>query len=137
MPRDESVLNLASLEGSASGYGVVGMVGVVWQWTSSPERPYPFSPVAADPAQDFIILRGGGYANSRTALRCANRYAEMPAGWARARASAARWTRSRASGKHARWDYHGPSAAGWTDPALPVTGRRRPRHDATPEEDHV
>lgn len=65
---------------SASAYGAEQMLGDVWEWTSSPLRPWPgFTPMIYDlysqpffegsGAGDFHVLRGGSWAVAADILR--------------------------------------------------------------------
>ena len=74
LPRD-SLGAIMRAEATASPYGVMGMVGLVWQWTASPHHEYPFNP---DARGDEYVLRGGCINNGRNIVRCANRYSEPP-----------------------------------------------------------
>ena len=60
----------------ASAYGVEQMLGDVWEWTSSPLRPWPgFTPMIYDRYSepffdgDYRVLRGGSWAVSADILR--------------------------------------------------------------------
>ncbi|MBN2082545.1 SUMF1/EgtB/PvdO family nonheme iron enzyme [bacterium] len=75
LPRDENLGAIMRAEAAASPYGVMGMVGLVWQWTATPYHAYPFN---ADARGDEYVLRGGCYNNGRNIVRCANRYNEPP-----------------------------------------------------------
>jgi gamma-glutamyl hercynylcysteine S-oxide synthase len=62
--------------GGASAYGVEQMLGDVWEWTSSPLRPWPgFVPMIYDRYSepffdgDYRILRGGSWADESAILR--------------------------------------------------------------------
>jgi iron(II)-dependent oxidoreductase len=62
--------------GGASAYGAQQMLGDVWEWTSSPLRPWPgFSPMIYERYSqpffdgDYRILRGGSWAVGRDVLR--------------------------------------------------------------------
>jgi iron(II)-dependent oxidoreductase len=65
---------------SASAYGAEQMLGDVWEWTSSPLRPWPgFSPMLYEQysqpffegsgAGDFKVLRGGSWAVAPSIIR--------------------------------------------------------------------
>jgi iron(II)-dependent oxidoreductase len=65
---------------SASAYGAEQMLGDVWEWTSSPLRPWPgFTPMLYDQysqpffegsgAGDYKVLRGGSWAVASSILR--------------------------------------------------------------------
>jgi gamma-glutamyl hercynylcysteine S-oxide synthase len=65
---------------SASAYGAEQMLGDVWEWTTSPLRPWPgFTPMAYDRysqpffegsgAGDYRVLRGGSWAVAPSILR--------------------------------------------------------------------
>jgi formylglycine-generating enzyme required for sulfatase activity len=75
LPRGENLYQIMTAPVGASPFGVMGMVGLVWQWTASVYAPYPFNP---DASGDKRVLRGGCYSNGRNVVRCANRYAEAP-----------------------------------------------------------
>jgi iron(II)-dependent oxidoreductase len=60
----------------ASAYGVEQMLGDVWEWTSSPLRPWPeFTPMIYERYSqpffdgDYQVLRGGSWAAGREVLR--------------------------------------------------------------------
>ena len=64
----------------ASAYGAEQMLGDVWEWTSSPLRPWPgFTPMIYDRysqpffegsgAGDYKVLRGGSWAVASSILR--------------------------------------------------------------------
>jgi gamma-glutamyl hercynylcysteine S-oxide synthase len=62
--------------GGASAYGVEHMLGDVWEWTSSPLRPWPgFTPMIYERYSqpffdgDYRVLRGGSWAVGREILR--------------------------------------------------------------------
>lgn len=76
LPRgDETAMySILSATATASPYGVMGMSGLVWQWTASPYVAYPFNSSARG---GEYVLRGGAYSNGRSIVRCANRYAEQ------------------------------------------------------------
>jgi len=75
LPRGEVLYEIMTAPVGASPLGVMGMCGLVWQWTASAYAPYPFSPEASG---DKRVLRGGCYSNGRNVVRCANRYSEAP-----------------------------------------------------------
>jgi formylglycine-generating enzyme required for sulfatase activity len=75
LPRGKDLHAIMTAEQAASPYGVMGTVGLVWQWTASAHHDYPFNPDARGPKR---VLRGGTYGNGRNIVRCANRYAEPP-----------------------------------------------------------
>jgi formylglycine-generating enzyme required for sulfatase activity len=68
-------------KGQPDKLGLYDMLGNVWEWCSSLERPYPFG--AADgresaTAPGLRILRGGGFADPQDLLDPAFRHAERP-----------------------------------------------------------
>ena len=73
LPRSDNLYEIMTAAATASPYGVMGMVGLVWQWTSTAYHTYPFNP---DARGDKRVLRGGAYSNGRNIVRCANRYSE-------------------------------------------------------------
>ncbi len=75
MPRGDetSLYAVMTAPKTASPFGVMGMSGLVWQWTASPYAPYPFNP---DARSEKYVLRGGAFSNGRGVIRCANRYFE-------------------------------------------------------------
>ncbi len=73
LPRGEDLYDIMHAEQCASPYGVMGTVGLIWQWTASAHHPYPFNP---DARGEDKVMRGGAYSNGRNIVRCANRYAE-------------------------------------------------------------
>jgi formylglycine-generating enzyme required for sulfatase activity len=75
LPRGDLVYDLLSATQTASPYGVMGMCGVLWQWTASYYAPYPFNPDATGTDR---VLRGGCFSNGHNVIRCANRYNEGP-----------------------------------------------------------
>jgi len=73
IPRGEYLYDIMRAQTAASPYGVMGMCGLVWQWTGSAYHTYPFNP---DARGDKMVLRGGAFSNGRNIIRCANRYSE-------------------------------------------------------------
>jgi len=69
----------------ASAYGVEQTIGDVWEWTSSPLRPWPgFTPMLYDTytapffGGDYRILRGGSWATGSTTIRPSFRNWDLP-----------------------------------------------------------
>ncbi len=69
----------------ASGYGVEQLIGDVWEWTSSPLRPWPgFTPMIYDNysapffGSDYRVLRGGSWATGPAAVRTSFRNWDFP-----------------------------------------------------------
>ncbi|MDP9443772.1 MAG: ergothioneine biosynthesis protein EgtB [Actinomycetota bacterium] len=67
---------VGAFPGGASAYGVEQLVGDVWEWTSSPFRPWPgFVPMLygdySEPffGGDYRVLRGGSWATAASAVR--------------------------------------------------------------------
>ena len=60
-------------EAGVSPFGVHGMSGNVWEWTSTAA---PSS--GANPPPEFRILKGGSFMTPQKALRCANVLADDP-----------------------------------------------------------
>lgn len=56
-------------EGGVSAFGVYGMSGNVWEWTSTAAPPPSKS---AKTPVEFRVLKGGSFMTPRKALRCAN-----------------------------------------------------------------
>jgi iron(II)-dependent oxidoreductase len=65
--------NVHSYCGGASAYGIYGMLGNVWEWTTSPYLSY----TALNPYHDFqdshYVIRGGSCTLKPTHLRCSYR----------------------------------------------------------------
>jgi formylglycine-generating enzyme required for sulfatase activity len=67
-----------------SPYGCVDMIGNIWEWTRSLERPYPYQPEDGREdieAKDYRVLRGGAFDDNRGGNRCAARLRSFPPGW--------------------------------------------------------
>jgi formylglycine-generating enzyme required for sulfatase activity len=67
----------------ASPYGVLDMVGNVWEWTRSVYQDYPYEPNdgredVSSPAGKVFTLRGGSYGINETYVRCAARLRLLP-----------------------------------------------------------
>jgi gamma-glutamyl hercynylcysteine S-oxide synthase len=64
---------VGAFPGNVSPIGCYGMVGDVWEWTSSSFLPYPGGATAAAPAPEFNpeykVLRGGSWATRPGAIR--------------------------------------------------------------------
>src|SRR5262249_39910170 len=53
---------VGSFRSGASVYGVQDIVGNVWEWTSSPYKPYPGSQESDERyKKDFRVIKGGGF----------------------------------------------------------------------------
>jgi formylglycine-generating enzyme required for sulfatase activity len=62
-------------------YGLADMSGNVWEWTSSPNQPYPYDPSddRSGLDQDALwIMRGGSYADNARIVRTSTRGAADP-----------------------------------------------------------
>ena len=62
----------------ANPNGFWGMLGGVWEWTSSSARSYPLVGEDEAPGAARRVLRGGSIRSSREALSCSMRRAEDP-----------------------------------------------------------
>lgn len=67
----------------ASPYGMLDMVGNVWEWTRSVFKPYPYNPVDGreetdEPARKYFTLRGGSWADVTILMRASYRYGNTP-----------------------------------------------------------
>jgi formylglycine-generating enzyme required for sulfatase activity len=65
----------------ASPYGLLDMVGNVWEWTRSAVKSYPYDP--DDGREDFVaerdrVLRGGSWFDVRVGARCVERNWDDP-----------------------------------------------------------
>jgi len=58
---------------SASFYGVYGMGGNAWEWTSTSVKRK-----VAEKEEEFRVLKGGSFMTPAKAIRCANAYPEDP-----------------------------------------------------------
>lgn len=82
MPADDGHPFLAPV-GSyrANGFGLHDMLGNVWEFCSTHYGAYPRDPVTdpegGDPKRGFAV-RGGGWSNTPTDVRCASRNADPP-----------------------------------------------------------
>lgn len=64
-----------------NAFGLLGMLGSVWEWTASTYASYPLSPPESSDAagaDDLRVLRGGSFRLPREALDCGRRRAESP-----------------------------------------------------------
>ena len=76
---------VGAFPGGASAYGVEQLIGDVWEWTSSPLRPWPgFTPMlygtysAPFFGDDFRVLRGGSWAVAASTVRPSFRNWDLP-----------------------------------------------------------
>ncbi len=65
----------------ANGFGLYGMLGGIWEWTSSLYRAYPPRGAPADDGSlpGKRVLRGGSFRLGRAEISCSLRRAEEPA----------------------------------------------------------
>ncbi len=71
---------------AANGFGLFDMIGNVWEWTRSIERPYPYD--ATDPKREDLkagkgvarVVRGGSWFGRRDLARCGVRLRSLPGG---------------------------------------------------------
>ncbi|HEY4000192.1 MAG TPA: SUMF1/EgtB/PvdO family nonheme iron enzyme, partial [Candidatus Xenobia bacterium] len=62
----------------ASPYGVMDMLGNVWEWTQDNYNPYPDSDFWTDKfGRQYKVFRGGSWNNYHFNNRCANRHREI------------------------------------------------------------
>jgi formylglycine-generating enzyme required for sulfatase activity len=79
----EAMSPVGSYPQGASPYGVLGLAGNVWEWTSSARAGYPYDP---DDGRETVvegderrrIVRGGSFLLDRRYARCAVRYGSEP-----------------------------------------------------------
>jgi formylglycine-generating enzyme required for sulfatase activity len=79
----EEMAPVGSYPQGASPYGVLGMAGNVWEWTSSARADYPYDPADGREAVkegdcSRRIVRGGSFLLDRRYARCAVRYGADP-----------------------------------------------------------
>ncbi len=62
----------------ANAFGLYGMLGGVWEWTSSPYRPYPLTDISGDdgPRPGQRVLRGGSLHLDVAEISCSLRRGE-------------------------------------------------------------
>jgi formylglycine-generating enzyme required for sulfatase activity len=64
-----------------NGFGLLGMLGSVWEWTASRHLSYPLDTSEADEDRSTDskrVLRGGSFRLPRHELHCGRRRAELP-----------------------------------------------------------
>jgi formylglycine-generating enzyme required for sulfatase activity len=64
--------------GRTPGTGIADLAGLVWEWTRSEYRPYPYDPTdgredVTDARQKSVTLRGGGWGQYSRSLRASYR----------------------------------------------------------------
>lgn len=59
-------------------FGLLGMLGGVWEWSASLYRPYPAPDDRGDPGRGPRVLRGGSFRTPLAELGCAVRRAAPP-----------------------------------------------------------
>jgi formylglycine-generating enzyme required for sulfatase activity len=65
----------------ASPYGVMDMVGNVWEWTHTLFKEYPYKAEdgrESEKVAESRAMRGGSFDLNRQAARCASRYSGLP-----------------------------------------------------------